>query len=200
MIPYNLSNFSTSFIEKEIFVQSSLISWEINLNIIETGENSDIVYFGEKTDASDGQDSYDVPKVGSPPPPPFIYAYSATSLATPYHRLWKDYRQHPDTYKQWNITIEWQPDGPEAGTDMTINWDNETLKTIEYVIINRGDHIAVNTLFRWDLRIVCRHDKINPLCIRQPCDSFSWVSRIKPRRIKRDINHYPVVFRDTNGS
>jgi len=108
--------------------------WEVQLEFDEPGGAYDYVIFGEKTDASDGQDSYDTPK--SPPGfPPYIRAWFATSFPDPYDELLKEYKHYPDTYKVWNLTIQWTPSDYTSPTTLTISWDNSSFSDSEYVSV-----------------------------------------------------------------
>jgi len=81
-------------------------TWDATINFDETGGATDYIIFGEATDASDGQDSYDIP---NPPPgiPPFIDSYFTTNLSSPYDILLQEIKYYPDTYKEWNFTAFW---------------------------------------------------------------------------------------------
>ena len=81
------------------------INWSETLNFNEPGSSVDYVIFGEGSDASDGQDSYDTPK---PPAgfPPYIRALFTTNISSPYDILWEEYKHYPDTYKFWNLSVQ----------------------------------------------------------------------------------------------
>jgi hypothetical protein len=117
--------------------------WEIKLNLTEDSGLKDNIVFGEASNASDGQDSYDVPKPGSPPEP-YIYAWFDAGLSEPYNILWKDYRKYPDDYKVWNLTILWNS-ASEDSTNITINWNSSELLNVEYSSIILKD-ISTNIL------------------------------------------------------
>jgi VCBS repeat-containing protein len=86
-----------------------------------TFDNStDTVVFGEKPDASDGIDIYDVPKPDAPPSP-YVYAWFATDLPTPHDILWEEYRHYPADEQVWNLWGE--TDGAGETTVVTITWD-----------------------------------------------------------------------------
>jgi len=105
--------------------------WDCILTFEEPGGGYDNVYFGEKDSASDDQDIYDVPK-SSGGVPPFIRAWFETDFVDPYDELWKEYKQYPDDYKQWNLTIEWIPSDSSSPTDITISWNSFYLSNSEY--------------------------------------------------------------------
>jgi len=105
--------------------------WDVTLDFTEPDGRYDNVFFGEKTDASDGHDSYDVPK----PPSgitPYIRAWFDDGLPEPYDLLWKDYRQYPDTNKTWNLSVQWVPKDYQSPTDITISWDATEIGASEY--------------------------------------------------------------------
>jgi VCBS repeat-containing protein len=108
--------------------------WDVTLEFNEPGGAYDNVFFGEKTDASDGPDSYDVPK--SPPGiPPYIRAWYNTGFSSPYHELWEEYKFYPDTNKYWNLTIQWVPSDYSSPTTVTISWDNTLVANSEYTSV-----------------------------------------------------------------
>jgi len=100
------------------------------------------VVFGEVDDASDGQDSYDVPKPGAPPSP-YVYAWFDANLSEPYDRLLEDYRGYPDTYKVWDMYVEFE--NASAG-NITISWDPSSLSESEYGSVLLNDtNSSINT-------------------------------------------------------
>ena len=108
--------------------------WDVTLEFDETGGAYDNAYFGEKINASDGPDDYDVPK--SPPGfPPYIRAWFKTNFSDPYDELWEEYKHYPDTYKYWNLTIQWVPSDYTSPTTLTISWDNDSFNECEYISV-----------------------------------------------------------------
>jgi hypothetical protein len=107
---------------------SGQIIWEALLNFTGPYSTHDTLVFGEASDASDGQDVYDVPKA-SPPPAPYISAWFDAGLTTPYTRLWKDYRAYPDENKTWEMYVQWENTGPDT---ITIEWNPNNLTSSEY--------------------------------------------------------------------
>jgi len=109
-------------------------NWNVTLEFNESGGAYDTAFFGEKTDASDGQDSYDVPK--SPPGfPPYIRACFKTNFPDPYDELWEEYKHYPDTSKQWNLSIQWVPSDYETPTTITISWNKSKVDESEYNVV-----------------------------------------------------------------
>ena len=104
--------------------------WDVELNLTETSGLKDYVIFGEASNASDGQDSFDVPKP-SPPPEPYVYAWFDAGLNEPYNILWRDYRKYPDDFKVWNLSILWASSGDDF-TNITISWNSSDLFMSEY--------------------------------------------------------------------
>ena len=109
--------------------------WNVILNFTGSGGQHDNLVFGEASDASDGQDSYDVPKP-TIPPPPCVYAWFATNLSEPYDTLWKDYRRYPDTSKVWDLDVLWEN---ASAKNITISWNSSRLNSSEYKVITLRD-------------------------------------------------------------
>jgi VCBS repeat-containing protein len=106
-------------------------NWNVTLEFNEPGSAYDNAFFGEKSDASDGQDGYDVPK--SPPGfPPYIRAWFDTDFTDPYDELWEEYKKYPDSYKDWNLTVQWVPSDYTSPTTITVSWDNTNLSNSGY--------------------------------------------------------------------
>ncbi|HWR27208.1 MAG TPA: DUF2341 domain-containing protein [Candidatus Thermoplasmatota archaeon] len=116
-----------------IGVEETLVSqpWDLTMHISTSMRSYDYVMFGEKTNASDGLDSYDVPK-NPPSIPPFLYTMFSTNLTEPYHMLWYDYKHCPDTYKVWDLKVQWVPSDYTSPTNVTIAWNNSALNGSEY--------------------------------------------------------------------
>ncbi len=107
------------------------IQWSVTLDFNEPGNQYTYAIFGEAPDASDGNDSYDVP-ISPPPIPPYINAWFDTGLTPPYDKLLADYRFYPDTYKQWDLSIQWVPSDYVSPTDITISWNTNDVDDSEY--------------------------------------------------------------------
>ena len=78
---------------------SRSITWDVRMDMSgETGA-ADYVVFGEAPDANDGPpaDAYDEPKPPAPPTP-YVRGWFNDYLSSPYNRLWKDYREYPDSF------------------------------------------------------------------------------------------------------
>jgi len=125
--------------------------WDVSLNFTGPGGVKDTLVFGEAFDASDGQDSYDVPKPGAHPSP-YIYAWFDANLSVPYDRLWEDYRYYPDTHKTWDLYLKCNASMPILGSaNITISWNTEEVNVSEYrsgtfVFYNCESQDAVNMM------------------------------------------------------
>jgi hypothetical protein len=109
------------------------IIWDATINFNEPGGKNDYVVFGEADDATDGppHDALDMPKPPSPFPP-FIRTWFDDGLGDPYTQLLKDYRFYPDTYKIWNLSVQWVPSDYITPTTITISWDTNDINNSEY--------------------------------------------------------------------
>ena len=122
-------------------------TWSAQLNIDESYKGTnDFAVFGEATDASDNQDTYDTPKPGFPPSP-FVYAYFKTTLTSPYDVLMKEFRHYPETNEKiWTLFIICNLGGPSfATTDITISWDKTKIDDSEYgyvELFHNGSQVA----------------------------------------------------------
>ncbi|MCK5113047.1 MAG: hypothetical protein KAQ84_05835, partial [Thermoplasmatales archaeon] len=123
------------------------ITWDVTLNFNEPGGVNDYVIFGEADDANDGppHDDYDMPRPPLPQPP-YIRAWFNDNLPTPYGEPFEDYRLYPDTYKVWNLTVQWMPKSPYPSTDITISWNINHVNASEYdsvVLYDVGSSLTV---------------------------------------------------------
>jgi len=99
-----------------------------------SGDTYNIAYFGESTDASDGIDSIDIDASyipASPSQSSKISAWFNIQSDTEY-KLWKDYKQCPDTLKTWDLSIQWIPSDYTSSTEITIFWYTEDMMNIYY--------------------------------------------------------------------
>jgi VCBS repeat-containing protein len=127
-------NTNNDLITQEIIIpldQSRADVWNVTLELTEPNGGYDNAIFGEKTDASDGLDSYDVPK--SPASiPPYIRSWFTTNFSDPYDELWEEFKHYPDTYKVWNLTVQWVPSDYSSPTTITISWNTTFVNNSEY--------------------------------------------------------------------
>jgi len=119
----------------------SEIIWDVKLNF--SGPNmSDTLIFGESPYASDGQDSYDLPKPFQPSYP-YVYAWFDANLSEPYDKLKNDYRKYPDSEKIWDMYIVYHNGGSK---NITIDWEPTDLNDTEYDNIFLKDIMAEVTI------------------------------------------------------
>jgi hypothetical protein len=113
------------------------ITWDVAVHCSNADGQNDFVTFGEAPDANDGPppDTYDVVKPPAPQPP-YIRAWFNDNLPVPYDTLWKDYRQYPDSYKVWNLTVQWMPTSGVSPTTITLLWDPALVALSEYTSVN----------------------------------------------------------------
>jgi hypothetical protein len=109
----------------------SIVRWYTQLTVSSSFGQHDIVLFGEEDNASDGQDSYDVPKPG-PPPSPYVYCWFETNLSAPYNILFRDFRKYPDTYKTWDLHVAFEN---TSSDNITISWNPNRLNNSEYLYV-----------------------------------------------------------------
>jgi len=132
---------------------SENISWNATISITESGGAGNDIVFGEATDASDGQDDYDLPKPPFPLQLPYIIVQFNTGLGEPYNNLWHDYRQYPDDYKVWNLSILWMPEpGNESSTNVDMSWDSSKIIESGYdsVLLYENDTAVADMLTKND--------------------------------------------------
>jgi len=118
--------FSTSSVFDSATTFSEVFLWSVNLSVVGPSLLVDSVVFGEASDASDGQDSYDVPKPGMSPAP-FLYSCFSTDLSIPYDVLWEEFKGYPGTFKKWNLTVLCSVSG-----QINISWNPVNLSGCEY--------------------------------------------------------------------
>jgi PKD repeat protein len=79
--------------------------------------------------ASDGLDSYDIPN-----PPggvsPVLDVYIPTDFAYPHNTLLREIKEHPDTNKEWDFTVQWI-DG-DTSVNVTMSWNTDEINDSEY--------------------------------------------------------------------
>jgi len=115
--------------------------WDVTLNFqkLEDPLIKDTAVFGEKLDALDGRDVYDVPKPGIPPTP-YIYAWFDAGLSAPYNKLWKDYRHFPHEEQVWDLYVRANTDLPFLGTtNVVISWSTAQVVASEYAHVDLYD-------------------------------------------------------------
>ena len=128
----SFKNQSDSVKQFNIFKGPLADVWDVELEFNEPGGAYDNQFFGEKIDASDGLDGYDVPKTGGGGFPPYIRAFFATDFPEPHNLLWEEYKHYPDNYKDWNLSVQWVPSDYSSPTTLTISWNNASFDNSEY--------------------------------------------------------------------
>lgn len=109
-------------------VYSQDTDWVARLRFDSEDITGSTVYFGEKDNALDGKDDYDMPK---PPMPPGVclYTFASTDFTEPYDKLHREYKKYPDTSKVWDISLiyNWIPP-----IEVTATWNSDIIKQTEY--------------------------------------------------------------------
>jgi hypothetical protein len=78
---------------------------------------------------------------------PYLSGWFDAELSEPYNRLWWDYRAYPDTYKVWNLSVQWVPADYVSPTVVTLSWNTAELVDVEYTMVtlmNVGSGAKVN--------------------------------------------------------
>jgi VCBS repeat-containing protein len=106
-------------------------SWNAKLELNEPDGSYDSAFFGQKNVESENFDIFNIPKNPSGVNP-YIRAWFATNFSTPYDQLWEEYAYYSDTYKVWNLTVQWIPSDYSSPTTITISWDSIFINNNEY--------------------------------------------------------------------
>ena len=155
----SFENLSNSMIPFNILIGPLADVWDVELEFNEPGGAYDNAFFGEKTDASEFIDIYDVPK--SPAGiSPFIISWFDTSFSDPYDELWGEYKQVSDNYNYWNLLLQWTPSDYSSPTSITISWDVDSFKNSEYASVVLYD--VINNVKVADMLVVPRYTFICP--------------------------------------
>jgi len=143
--------------------------WYVTLNFQKLGDPliKDTAVFGEKLDALDGQDVYDVPKPGIQPVP-YIYAYFDAGLTEPYAKLWEDYRHFLHKEQTWTCKLQAQTDAHPSSTNVVISWDTAkiNLSEYDYVGLYDGTTLLANMKTQSSYTISVLDDQIVVLTIK----------------------------------
>jgi parallel beta-helix repeat protein len=144
--PYDISGGSN----QDFYPLMTPQPWSVKIDFTAVENVTDFVVFGEKPDADDGQDTYDVPK---PPIPgsPYVYAWFDTNLSPPYNTLWEDYKFYPDSNKIWALSLLCDVSEPQGYTNVTIQWNASRVNASEYrngsvVLYNCENQDAINMI------------------------------------------------------
>ncbi|PNX53780.1 MAG: hypothetical protein BV458_02565 [Thermoplasmata archaeon M9B2D] len=128
-----IDDLSPTFKEREIPILSRGDPWTVTLYFSEMNGKTDYVIIAESSLASEGVDSFDVPKPGLPPMP-YLYAWLNNSLPVPYNYLWEDYRNYSGIDKVWNLNITCNSTTPylQWTTNITISWNLTEVSNIRF--------------------------------------------------------------------
>jgi len=180
------------FISSDFFItvnSVSTIEWSATLYFNEPGGENNYVLFGEASDASDGQDSYDIP---SPPPgiPSYIRSWFNSGLNEPYDSLLNDIKKYPDDSKIWDFYVQWVPSDYVSSSNITISWDISDISTSEYefVILYDYDNDIIITDMQIDNNYTYSSSAMIPYHYQIICNSSSTPSNNPPNQ---PSNPYP---------
>jgi hypothetical protein len=104
--------------------------WTLRIDA-KAGDGHTYCLVGEKKDASDGIDQYDVPHPPFFPPGRAFIFCSEPSFPSPYENVWMEWKHYPGTQKEFNLTTFYYPNGNE-GTLVTFSWSPLILRSSEY--------------------------------------------------------------------
>jgi len=108
-----------------VYAMDEATPWNVTLHITEASGTGNTVVFGQKPDASDGQDQYDLPEPPSPPQMPYLLAWFQTPFPAPFERLLQEYKHCPSLRSVWNLSILWvAAPGNTSSTTISITWDS----------------------------------------------------------------------------
>ena len=112
---------------------SDTIRWNITLKITDLSGAGTTVIVGEATDASDGQDEYDIAAPPMLPQFPSIVAWFQTPFPQPFNQLIHEYKHYPSTHAFWNLSVVWIPEpGNTSFTTLRIQWDSSQVTKSPY--------------------------------------------------------------------
>ena len=103
--------------------------WQTRLDVYAGGHTYCVI--GERKDAFDGVDVFDVP---CPPFEPrgrcFVYI-KQPSFPQPHNKLWMEWRMSHGLLRVWNLTLLYVPMNNE-GHDVSIQWDTSMVRSSGY--------------------------------------------------------------------
>ena len=112
---------------------SQTVPWNVTLQITESRGAGSTLILGETVDASDGQDTYDVPVPPMPPQVPSIITWFETPFSIPFNTLLSEYKHYPSNHSVWNLSIVWSPaPGNNSTAIVTIHWDSSQVAKSPY--------------------------------------------------------------------
>ena len=156
----------TDIYDEKNFDKNNELKWDLKLNFNEYNGSYAYLVLGEAIDANDGNnpDKYDKPL---PPHPmkPYIRTWFNDNLSYPFDNLREDIRVWNDTYKIWNLSIEWTPLDEVSSTNITISWDVNDLNDCEYksffLYDSDGTSVLKNMLLDSSYSFICDAILIN---------------------------------------
>lgn len=107
--------------------------WQLRIDVYAGGHTYCII--GEKSNASDGIDSYDIPHPPLQPPGRAFVFIKQPSFPLPHNKLWMEWRHYTNDYRVWNLTTYYYPMG-EQGSDILIQWNISQFVSSGYRAIN----------------------------------------------------------------
>jgi hypothetical protein len=106
------------------------VPWNMTLRITESYGAGNMIILGEKPDASDGLDQYDLPEPPAPPQFPYIRSWFVTSFALPFNSLLQEYKSTTSDRAIWNLSIVWMPASENQSiTTVRLLWDPAQVPT-----------------------------------------------------------------------
>ena len=149
LIGVNTSVLTTTTLIPCATAASPRVKWDITLKIDEPSGAGNTVVFGGATNASDGQDVYDMPAPPMPPVFPAISAWFDTPFPKPFDKLIYEYKHSPSSSTTWNLSILWLP-APADNTTTTISlhWDPAEVEKTPYTsfYLQENNTVPVNML------------------------------------------------------
>ena len=119
-------------------------SWEATITVYADGQT--YCKIGEKSNASDSVDSFDVPHPPFYPPGRAFVFIKQPSFPNPYKNLWMEYRHYTHASVIWNLTTYYLP-FDEGGAEVLIQWASSEFLASGYtsVVLRHGAQ-SVNML------------------------------------------------------
>jgi len=108
--------------------------WDVTMTITASNGLLDTLVFGERYNASDGKDNYDMPKPPAPQPP-YVRTWFRTDLSLPHNMLWEEYRSFPSLSNTWDFIVRYE-DASENSSIVTLSWDHHMVQKTKYEYMN----------------------------------------------------------------
>jgi hypothetical protein len=132
-----------------VLAVAETIPWNLTLHITEASGTGNTIVLGEKPDASNGQDRYDLPEPPAPPQFPYILAWFETPFPVPFDKLLQEYKQYPSSRSVWNLSILWvAKPGNNSPTTISINWDSSSIAASDHfsLLMYEDNTVVANML------------------------------------------------------